>query len=177
MRQGFGLPVRHGLGRAGRFGRPRRNPFRLFGLVAPNRALRRTENPRVGGSIPPLATTPNFLKRNGFPASPADYRRPLGAEMGRPSDCRKSGRSHEFTTPCGRRTGDLETWNPGNPRGAARVDAGPPLPGVPAWGALGRRPWRPPWPGGARPPRAQGCESTCLTCSCSVTASTLVNAG
>ena len=34
-----------------------------------------TENPRVGGSIPPLATTPNFLKRMGFPASPADYRR------------------------------------------------------------------------------------------------------
>jgi hypothetical protein len=33
-----------------------------------------TENPRVGGSIPPLATTSNFLKRNGFPASPADYR-------------------------------------------------------------------------------------------------------
>jgi len=28
---------------------------RFFGLVAPSRALRRTENPRVGGSIPPLA--------------------------------------------------------------------------------------------------------------------------
>ncbi len=73
----------------------------------------RTENPRVGGSIPPLATTPNFLKRNGFPASPADYRRARGRKIDRPSDYRKSGRSGEFTTRCGRRPGELETWNSG----------------------------------------------------------------
>jgi hypothetical protein len=29
----------------------------VLGLAAPKRGLRRTENPRVGGSIPPLATT------------------------------------------------------------------------------------------------------------------------
>src|SRR5688572_10330812 len=45
------------------------------------------------------------------------------------------------------RTGNLEPWESAR-RGAGRVDAGPPLPGVPAWGALGRRPWPPPWPGG-----------------------------
>ena len=56
--------------------------------------------------------------------------------------------------------GNLANWKPGTlgsaRRGVGRVDAGPPLPGVPAWGALGRRPWPPPWPGGARPPRARG---------------------
>ena len=52
-------------------------PGRPHGQVA-QLVEQRTENPRVGGSIPPLATTPNFLKRNGFPASPADYRRPRG---------------------------------------------------------------------------------------------------
>ena len=58
--------------------------------------------------------------------------------------------------------GDLANWKPGTlgsaRRGAGRVDAGPPLPGVPAWGALGRRPWPPPWPGGARPSRREGSE-------------------
>jgi hypothetical protein len=34
-----------------------------------------TENPRVGGSIPPLATTPISMSRMKFPASLADYRR------------------------------------------------------------------------------------------------------
>ena len=29
-------------------------------------------------------------------------------------------------------------------------------PCMPAWGALGRRPWPPPWPGGARPSRREG---------------------
>ena len=48
-------------------------PGRPHGQVA-QLVEQRTENPRVGGSIPPLATTPNFLKRKGFPASPADYR-------------------------------------------------------------------------------------------------------
>ena len=51
------------------------------------------ENPRVGGSIPPLATTSNFFKRMGFPASPADYRARAGGKIGRPSDYRKSDRS------------------------------------------------------------------------------------
>jgi hypothetical protein len=32
----------------------------VLGLAAPKRGLRRTENPRVGGSIPPLATTSNW---------------------------------------------------------------------------------------------------------------------
>ena len=62
----FRLPVRDRFGRAGRFGRRRRNSFPVFGLLAPNRALRRTENPRVDGSIPSLATTPNPMKRIGF---------------------------------------------------------------------------------------------------------------
>ena len=53
------------------------------------------------------------------------------------------------------RTGNLEPWESAR-RGAGRVDAGPPLPGVPAWGALGRRPWPPPWPGGARPGCREG---------------------
>ena len=29
-------------------------------------------------------------------------------------------------------------------------------PCMPAWGALGRRPWPPPWPGGARPGCREG---------------------
>jgi hypothetical protein len=41
-------------------------------------------------------------------------------------------------------------------RGA--VDASPPLPGVVACRPLAGRPWPPPWPGGARPSRAQGCD-------------------
>jgi hypothetical protein len=53
--------VRHGLGRGGRFGRRPREPFSFFELLAPNRALRRTENPRVDGSIPSLATTPKWV--------------------------------------------------------------------------------------------------------------------
>jgi len=57
-----------------RFGRSRGNAFPIFGLLATNRPLRRTENPRVDGSIPSLVTISNFLIRNGFRASPADYR-------------------------------------------------------------------------------------------------------
>ena len=57
LRSGFQLPVRDRFGRAGQFGRPSRKPFPVFGLLAPKLGLRRTENPRVGGSIPPLATT------------------------------------------------------------------------------------------------------------------------
>ena len=95
-----------------------------------------TENPRVGGSIPPLATTPTFLKRMGFPASPADYRRPRGAEIDRPSDFRKPGRSRAITTRCGRRPGELETWNSGFR--AARREAGRRRPAVARSGRVGR---------------------------------------
>ena len=91
-----------------------------FGLLAPTRGLRRTENPRVGGSIPPLATTSNFLKRNGFPASPADYRGTAGPRIDRPPDYRKSGRSPRVRgamRAATSRAGNLESWDP---RGAAR---------------------------------------------------------
>ena len=54
------------LGRAGRFGRAGGNPSPVFGLLAPNSALRATENPRVDGSIPSLATIFNLMIRNGF---------------------------------------------------------------------------------------------------------------
>ena len=144
------------VGRGGSVGR-RRNPFPVFGLLAPSRALRRTENPRVGGSIPPLATTSNFLKRNGFPASPADYRRARGRKS---ADHRTIGNRVGRAGPRRGAGGDLANWKPGTlgsaRRGVGRVDAGPPLPGVLAWGALGRRPWPPPWPGGARPGCREG---------------------
>jgi len=64
--QVFRLPVRDRLGRAGRFGRSAGKLFPVLGLATAKRVLRRTENPRVGGSMPPLATTSNFLNRNGF---------------------------------------------------------------------------------------------------------------
>ena len=48
-------------------------------------------------------------------------------------------------------------WNPGIQNAARGGSArAPPLPGVAAWGALGRRPWPPPWRGGARPGRREG---------------------
>ena len=58
----------------------------------------------------------------------------------------------------GRRPGELETWNAGNPRGAAWGGSTRArwCSGVAASGALGRRPWPPPWPGGARPSRREG---------------------
>ena len=70
---------------------PSWTPGRPHGQVA-QLVEQRTENPRVGGSIPPLATTYKFLKRNGFPASPSDHRRAAGPKIGRPSDSRESGR-------------------------------------------------------------------------------------
>ena len=92
------------------------DPGRPHGQVA-QLVEQRTENPRVGGSIPPLATTPNFLKRMGFPASPPDYRRAAGAKIGRPSEYRKSGRSRGAPRrgrgSSGRQPGELETWNSG----------------------------------------------------------------
>ena len=75
-----------------------------------------------------------------------DHRTP-GNRVGRMSSQRGAG-------------GNLANWEAGTlrfaPRGVGRVDAGPPLPGVPAWGALGRGPWPPPWPGGARPGCREG---------------------
>jgi len=66
---------------------------------------------------------------------------------------------------CGRRSGELETWKPGNlevwesaRRGAGRVDRARWCSGVPASGALARRPWAPPWGGGARPSRREESE-------------------
>jgi hypothetical protein len=44
-----------------RFGRRRDNAFRFFDLLAPSAALRATENPRVDGSIPSLATISNSM--------------------------------------------------------------------------------------------------------------------
>jgi hypothetical protein len=58
----------------------RGKPFPVFGLLAPNRPLRRTENPRVDGSIPSLATISNSMNCNGFRASPADYPWPDGTD-------------------------------------------------------------------------------------------------
>ena len=40
----------------------------------------RTENPRVDGSIPSLATTSNSMIRNGFRVSPADHPWPSVAD-------------------------------------------------------------------------------------------------
>ena len=46
-------PFRFGMGSVGRgrFGRPGRNSFPVFDFPAPIQSLRRTENPRVDGSI------------------------------------------------------------------------------------------------------------------------------
>ena len=46
------------VGQGGSVG-PAKTRSRFFGFLAPNRALRCTENPRVDGSIPSLATTFN----------------------------------------------------------------------------------------------------------------------
>jgi len=53
--------ARNRFGRGGRFGRAAGNPFPVFGFLATPAALPCTENPRVDGSIPSLATTSNFL--------------------------------------------------------------------------------------------------------------------
>jgi hypothetical protein len=69
--------ARHGLGRSGRFGRLNGNSSPLFGLPAPGRRLRATENPCVDGLIPSLATTSNWMIRKGFLVSPLDHPEPL----------------------------------------------------------------------------------------------------
>ena len=74
----------------------------------------------------------NFLKPNGFPASPSDYRGAAGAEIGRPSDFPISGRSRGSAARRGA-GGNLANWKPGTlgiraaRRGAGRRGpAGPP---------------------------------------------------
>ena len=95
----------------------------------------RTENPRVGGSIPPLATTPNFLKRNGFPASPADYRRPRGRKS---ADHRTIGNRVGRAGPRRGAGGDLANWKPGTGIRAARRGAGRRGPAVARSARVGR---------------------------------------
>jgi len=54
------------------------------------------------------------LKRNGFPASPADHRRPQGAKIGRPSDSgNRVGRGgpRRGRRQARRQPGELENWN------------------------------------------------------------------
>jgi hypothetical protein len=70
------------------------------------------------------------MKRMRFPASPADYRRAVGAEMGRPSDYRKSGRCIGGL--------DAPVW----PASPASLSAAAPSP--------------PEWPRGARPRGGHG---------------------
>ena len=48
--------VRNRVGESGRSGQPRKSPLPVFGLLAAIAELRCAENPRVGGSIPSLAT-------------------------------------------------------------------------------------------------------------------------
>jgi len=48
------------------------NPFPVFSLPAPNRGLRRTENPRVDGSISSLAAISKSMVCMRFRVSPAD---------------------------------------------------------------------------------------------------------
>ena len=80
QRAGLGDTTLVGMGSVGRsgVGRAPDKLYPVFGLRAEKEAVRRTENPRVGGSIPPLATTPISMNRMGFSASPADHRRPRG---------------------------------------------------------------------------------------------------
>jgi len=54
-----------------------------------------------------------FLKRKNFPASLSDYRWPRGRKIDRPSDFVILGRSRGSAARCGRRPGELETWNSG----------------------------------------------------------------
>jgi hypothetical protein len=84
------------------------------------------------------------LKRNGFPASPADRRRPRGRKIGRPSDSRKSGRC----------IGGLDA--PVRSASPASLPLRHVASGVAARGALGPPPWGRPWPDPARPGCREG---------------------
>ena len=65
-----------------------------------------SENPRVDGSIPSLATISNSMIRNGFRVSPADRLWPSMADP-RTIGTRVGGE------PAGRGAGDLGTWEAG----------------------------------------------------------------
>ena len=159
-RAGFGRsgPVRLGIGSVGRGGSvgAARNPLPFFVLLAPNRALRRTENPRVDGSIPSLATTPKFLIRNGFRASPADH---PWASMVHPRTIGNRVDAGPGRRPRrGRRGWELGTWRVWWGR-AAGPRGGPGVPEVPPEWAGGGRSGAghggghgagPAWPRGAR---------------------------
>ncbi len=101
------LGARYGFGRRGWFGRPVENPFPFFGFPEPNRALRGTENPRVDGSIPSLATISKFLICNGFRVSPADHPWALMADL------RTIGKWVDGSIPGGAGPGSLAIWEPG----------------------------------------------------------------
>jgi hypothetical protein len=53
-----GDPVRNGFGRVGRAPAPTEKRYSVFDLRAARATVPVTENPRVGGSIPALATIP-----------------------------------------------------------------------------------------------------------------------
>ena len=74
--------ARDRFGRGGRFGQAAGNPFPVFGFLEPPAALPCTENPRVVGSIPTLATTPNPLIRMSLPPRQAGHRASMAGAIG-----------------------------------------------------------------------------------------------
>jgi hypothetical protein len=74
-----------------------------------------TENPRVRSSIPPLATTFSFLKRNGFPSPPAAHRcarARVSPTNGLPDIGSIARGARHGNGPGGRQSGKLKTWGP-----------------------------------------------------------------
>ena len=129
--------------------RPARSPHQRGATPqgrSPGRASRRAGGIWKPGILPGVRGLPRFP---GFQLSSSSPRR-------RP---RRAGRRAGPRRGAG---GDLANWKPGTlgsaRRGVGRVDAGPPLPGVAAWGALGRRGHGAPHGPAARVPRAQGCD-------------------
>ena len=70
--------ARNGFGRVGRAPVPPEKRYRIFDLLASGATVPATENPRVAGSIPALATIPTSMNRKRFPPSLADYHLPRG---------------------------------------------------------------------------------------------------
>ena len=85
--------------------------MRFFDILAPNRALRWIENPRVDGSIPSLAITSKSMICIRFIVSPADYLRPDG------TDPRTIGNWADRSPEPSGGAGDLGTWEAGELRG------------------------------------------------------------
>jgi hypothetical protein len=93
----------------------------------------RTENPRVDGSIPSLATTPKFLIHNVFRPSPAGHPCP---SMVHPRTIRNWFDAARAATPAGRRGWRSGTWrgsSGGAPGGGVGAPAVPP-----EWAGAGR---------------------------------------